>query len=85
MTHKLKSLDALWRVRRIAFLFIFAWVSTPAFAAVPTAINVSIGGVPALGQLLTGEYTFDDTDGHAEGTSTFRWLRDGTPIEKLLG
>jgi hypothetical protein len=29
---------------------------------------------------LTGSYTYSDADEDLEGSSTFRWLRDGTPI-----
>src|SRR5207249_6622832 len=37
-------------------------------------------GTPKVGQLLTGHYTYNDVDGDLEGTSTFRWLRDGVAI-----
>jgi uncharacterized protein with beta-barrel porin domain len=33
-----------------------------------------------VGDILTGNYTYGDLEGDAEGASTFRWLRDGTPI-----
>ena len=33
-----------------------------------------------VGDSLTGNYTYTDIDGDLEGTSTFKWLRDGTPI-----
>ncbi len=46
----------------------------------PTATSVNITGTPAVGQLLTGHYTYNDVDGDAQGTSTFRWLRDASPI-----
>jgi hypothetical protein len=46
----------------------------------PTASDVSISGTPALGELLTGVYTYNDADGDLEGASTYRWLRDGAPI-----
>jgi hypothetical protein len=46
----------------------------------PTATNVSISGTPQVGQVLTGNYTYSDADGDVEGTSSYRWLRDGTPI-----
>ncbi len=50
----------------------------------PTASNVSIsddnGGEAVAGDDLTGNYTYADTEGDAEGTSTFRWLRDGAAI-----
>ena len=42
----------------------------------PTARSVSISGIPQVGQLLTGSYTYFDTEGDLEGASTFRWLRD---------
>ena len=47
---------------------------------VPTAAGVSITGTPTVGQLLTGNYTYNDADADPEGVSTFRWLRDGTEI-----
>jgi uncharacterized repeat protein (TIGR01451 family) len=46
----------------------------------PEASNVSISGIPQVGQVLTGNYTYADVDGDLEGASTFRWLRDGAPI-----
>ena len=46
----------------------------------PTATVVSIAGTPALGELLTGVYTYNDADADLEGISTFRWLRDGVAI-----
>ena len=46
----------------------------------PTATAVAITGTGAVGQLLTGSYTYGDVDTDAEGLSTFRWLRNGTPI-----
>ena len=46
----------------------------------PTATNVAITGTAQVGQVLTGSYTYGDVDGDAEGVSTFRWLRGGTPI-----
>ncbi|MCJ7592919.1 MAG: hypothetical protein MUO51_16360, partial [Woeseiaceae bacterium] len=80
MTHYFKTSDALRRIRRIACFLFITLLSAPAFAAVPTATAVSIGGTPALGEVLTGLYTYDDVDGDLEGTSTFRWLRDGALI-----
>ena len=53
--------------------------STPTNSA-PTATNVAIAGTPQVGQVLTGTYTYGDVDGDPEGTSTYRWLRDGAPI-----
>ena len=46
----------------------------------PTATAVAISGTPAVGQTLTGSYTYGDVDSDAEGTSTFRWLRNGVAI-----
>ena len=46
----------------------------------PTASAVTITGTAAVGQLLTGGYTYGDVDTDAEGTSTFRWLRNGVAI-----
>jgi hypothetical protein len=45
--------------------------------AAPVAGAVSISGTAQYAQLLTGNYTYSDADGDAQGTSTFRWLRDG--------
>ena len=47
---------------------------------VPTANNVTIAGTAQVGQLLTGNYTYTDADGDLEGTSTYRWLRNGASI-----
>jgi hypothetical protein len=60
-------------------------LSTDVFVAklsntMPVASSVTITGTPNVGQTLTGSYTFSDTDGDTEGTSTFRWLRDGVAI-----
>ena len=46
----------------------------------PVASAVNITGTAAVGNLLTGNYTYSDVDNDAEGTSTFRWLRAGSPI-----
>ncbi|MGH8585695.1 MAG: hypothetical protein ACREWE_05770 [Gammaproteobacteria bacterium] len=46
----------------------------------PTASSVFISGAPQVGQVLTGSYTYADTEGDLQGASTFRWLRDRTPI-----
>jgi hypothetical protein len=44
------------------------------------ASSVFISGAPQAGQVLTGSYTYADTEGDLEGASAFRWLRDRTPI-----
>lgn len=46
----------------------------------PTASGVSISGTPAVGEVLTGNYTYNDDQGDLEGASTYRWLRNGTAI-----
>ena len=46
----------------------------------PTADSVSISGTTQSGETLTGSYNYDDAEGDAEGTSTFRWLSDGDEI-----
>jgi len=50
----------------------------------PVASNVSItdvnGGAAVVGDTLTGSYSYSDTEGDIEGSSTFRWLRGGYPI-----
>ncbi|NOY71739.1 MAG: hypothetical protein GXP14_05085, partial [Gammaproteobacteria bacterium] len=46
----------------------------------PTASAVNISGSAVVGVTLTGSYTYNDLDGDAQGTSTFRWLRNGSPI-----
>jgi hypothetical protein len=52
----------------------------------PSATAVSIAGTTTVGQSLTGTYVYTDSEGDAEGGSTFRWLRDGaTPIAGATG
>ena len=46
----------------------------------PVASVVRITGTPQVGQVLTGSYTYSDTEADPEGVSTFRWLRGTTPI-----
>ena len=41
----------------------------------PSAINVAISGTAKVGNTLTGNYTFSDINGDAEGISIFKWLR----------
>jgi hypothetical protein len=53
--------------------------------APPTALAVHIAGTPTTGSNLTGEYTFFDPNGDAEGASTFAWLRDGAAIAGATG
>ncbi|MBK8454091.1 MAG: S8 family serine peptidase [Thiofilum sp.] len=46
----------------------------------PVASNVALTGNATVGQTLTGSYTYSDADNDAEGSSTFKWLRNGTAI-----
>ncbi len=50
----------------------------------PSASSVSIvdenAGSPIAGDSLTGSYTFADVNADSEGTSTYRWLRNGAAI-----
>ena len=46
----------------------------------PTASNVTISGTAQVGQTLTGNYTYTDGEGDLEGSSVYRWLRNGVPI-----
>ena len=51
----------------------------------PQALSVSISGDPHVQQQLNGSYIYFDADGDPQGTSTFRWLRDGTAIPGATG
>jgi len=50
----------------------------------PSASSVSIvdenAGSAVVGDRLIGNYTYADVNGDAEGTSTYRWLRNGAAI-----
>ncbi|MGD0341532.1 MAG: hypothetical protein ABSA76_07485, partial [Bacteroidales bacterium] len=46
----------------------------------PVASSPSISGTVAIGNTLTAVYTYSDVDGDGEGTTTFRWFRNGTVI-----
>ncbi len=48
--------------------------------AAPTATNVALSGTTTVGQTLTGTYTYADADSDAQGTSTFRWLRNDVAV-----
>jgi hypothetical protein len=51
----------------------------------PVASDVTITGTATLGSLLTGSYTYSDAELDEEGATTFRWLRDGSPISLAIG
>ncbi len=42
----------------------------------PTATSVSISGTAQSGSTLTGSYTYTDADSDAQGSSTFRWVKN---------
>jgi hypothetical protein len=46
----------------------------------PVASSVTISGSAHKDSTLTGHYTWSSIVGHTEGTSTFRWLRNGVAI-----
>ena len=54
-------------------------------ASPPSALGVSVDGVPMLGNNLTGNYAYFDANGDPEGATTFAWLRDGAPISGATG
>ena len=65
------------------FLFLallMLMVCGTALAVPPVASNVAISGTAEVGFNLTGSYTYSDPEGNPEFGTSFRWLRDGTPI-----
>ncbi|ENC6732405.1 hypothetical protein ABKZ05_003116, partial [Vibrio navarrensis] len=44
----------------------------------PTASNVSFSGTLAVGQVLTGSYSYSDSDGDTESGTTFKWYASDT-------
>lgn len=63
----------VWNIQDGAYPTLRAWV--PPNAA-PTATSVAITGTAQVGTQLSGGYTYADADSNAEGTSTFRWVRN---------
>jgi hypothetical protein len=51
----------------------------------PRAVDLAISGIAFEGRELTGSYAYVDEQDDLEGTSTFRWLRDGLPIPDETG
>ncbi|HWI48283.1 MAG TPA: Ig-like domain-containing protein, partial [Rummeliibacillus sp.] len=55
----------------------------------PIATNVGIIGTTEVGQTVTGQYEYVDSENDAEGTSTFQWYRgtqvNGTDKEAIAG
>jgi len=48
----------------------------------PVASSPSLSGSHHVGNTLTGNYTYTDTEGDTEGTSTFKWYRDDVVIDE---
>ncbi|MGY4023911.1 inverse autotransporter beta domain-containing protein, partial [Aeromonas sobria] len=47
----------------------------------PQATSVTIDNTsPTVGDVLTGSYTYSDADSDVEGTSTYKWYRNGAEI-----
>jgi hypothetical protein len=46
----------------------------PAIPAAPFAYNVAIQGKVAIGETLTGSYTYEDVNSDPEGVSIYRWF-----------
>ncbi|RIJ47164.1 hypothetical protein D1614_15510 [Maribellus luteus] len=44
----------------------------------PVASNVTQSGISKVGSTLTGNYTYSDVDGNAEGVSVFKWYRSAS-------
>jgi hypothetical protein len=53
---------------------------SPQCNAAPVASSVQISGTRWVGQVLTGTYAYTDAENDAQGTSTFRWLRNNVAI-----
>jgi len=51
----------------------------------PEVSQVTVVGEPVAGEMLSGSYLFSDANGDLEGSSTFGWLRDGSPISLANG
>lgn len=55
----------------------------------PTVSSVTFTGTLSIGQTLTGDYDYLDTDGDAESGTTYQWYRDdnlaGTSKEAIAG
>ncbi len=52
----------------------------------PTASNVSIDGTLNVGETLTGNYTYADTESNAEAASTYQWYQasDSAGSDKMI-
>ncbi|MEE9345764.1 MAG: hypothetical protein V3U88_09190 [Methylococcales bacterium] len=77
--------DSNYKVRAIRA---FSSTDQPTTDMAPIATNVTIidnnGGMLEVGDSLTGNYTYSDAENDLEGTTTFRWFRDGVWIRNAL-
>lgn len=62
-------------VSPVSALHFWSFDINTATEAAATATNVKISGTPAVGQTLTGSYTYSDINKDAEGISTYKWYR----------
>lgn len=64
-------------------------LETPGMVSAPKALDVSISGTMAIGEDLTGQYTYFDQNGDPEGETKFRWYKSryasGADKIQLLG
>ena len=53
----------------------------------PTAKNVTVGGIAAVGMTLEAQYDFEDQNGDEEGSTKYQWYSsdNGTDFEKIDG
>jgi len=51
----------------------------------PVASSVNVTGTLAVGNTLTGNYTYSDIDNDVEGMSTYQWYRNGLAISGATG
>ncbi|USB33945.1 S-layer homology domain-containing protein [Paenibacillus sp. YPG26] len=49
----------------------------------PAAAGVTVSGLAAEGQTLTGEYSYSDLNGDAESGSTYQWYRSDDPARLI--
>lgn len=50
-------------------------VEKPMVNTPPKATNVTISGTPVVGEMLTGSYTYSDTENDPAGSHLFKWYR----------
>jgi len=53
----------------------FTIYDDPSADTPPTATNVTFTGTLQVGEILTGDYNYDDVESDAEASSTFKWYR----------